>query len=127
MENNHKLLNMIILLQISIAILLLVIIFITTYSYNSQNKYNKIEISNITPKIEYCDSISLYNNDINNAVEMFKILKRDYQQYLDIDTFVIRCIYTTIGSEVTSKQVVQEYNKNRKFYNNYKNYQNGRN
>lgn len=116
MENNSSSSNNYTFLGVCLLILAAVIVA-ASIVYLKKDEINKrLNESDIEMN---CDVGQLIPLTVEEAVEAFKIEKRDdllYRRYVALDPIIIEAIYTKIGTTVTLHQIMSEYEANKGYY-----------
>lgn len=116
MENNSSSSNNHIFLSVCLLILAAVIVA-ASIVYLKKDEINKrLNESEIEMN---CDVGELVPLTVEEAVEAFKIEKRDdllYRRYVALDPIIIEAIYTKIGTIATLYQIMSEYEANKGYY-----------
>lgn len=116
MENNSSSSNNHIFLSVCLLILAAVIVA-ASIVYLKKDEINKrLDKSEVEMN---CDVEELVPLTVEEAVEAFKIEKRDdllYRRYVALDPIIIEAIYTKIGTTATLYQIMSEYEANKGYY-----------
>lgn len=116
MENNSSSSNNYTFLGVCLLILAAVIVA-ASIVYLKKDEINKrLNESEIEMN---CDVGQLIPLTVEEAVEAFKIEKRDdllYRRYVALDPIIIEAIYTKIGTTATLYQIMSEYEANKGYY-----------
>ena len=116
MENNSSSSNNHIFLSVCLLVLAAVIVA-ASIVYLKKDEINKrLDESEVEMN---CDVGELVPLTVEEAVEAFKIEKRDdllYRRYVALDPIIIEAIYTKIGTIATLHQIMSEYEANKGYY-----------
>lgn len=109
-SNNHIFLS-VCLLILAAVIVAASIVYLKKDEINKRLNESEIEMN--------CDVEELVPLTVEEAVEAFKIEKRDdllYRRYVALDPIIIEAIYAKIGTTATLYQIMSEYEANKGYY-----------
>lgn len=99
------------LIALAFSIIAASIVFLKKDEINKRLDKSEVEMN--------CDVEELVPLTVEEAVEAFKIEKRDdllYRRYVALDPIIIEAIYTKIGTTATLYQIMSEYEANKGYY-----------